>query len=62
MRRRVLAALADRPFDSTRTIPERRSQRVAATKKIENATFTPEEIKAISSELRGAEVPAWLQP
>ncbi len=62
MRRRVVAALTDKPFDSTRTIPDPEPHCIAATKQIENATFTPEEIKAITNLLRGADVPAWLHP
>jgi hypothetical protein len=62
MRQRVLAALVDKPFDSTRTIPEVDARAVAATKQIENATFTPEEIAAITKLLRGADVPAWPHP
>jgi hypothetical protein len=62
MRRRVLAALTDKPFDSTRTIPEPEPHCIAATKQIENATFTPQEIAAITKLLRGADVPAWPHP
>jgi hypothetical protein len=62
MRQRVLTALADKPFDSTRTIPEADPRAIDATKKIENATFTPAEITAITQLLRGADVPAWPHP
>ena len=62
MRQRVLAALTDKPFDSTRTIPESDPNSVAGTKRVENATFTPEEIAAITKQLRGADVPAWPHP
>jgi alpha-glucosidase (family GH31 glycosyl hydrolase) len=62
MRQRVLSALTDRPFDSTRTIPDSEPHAIDATKKIENATFTPQEIAAITKLLRGADVPAWPHP
>ena len=62
MRQRVLAALTDKPFDSTRTIPDPEPHCIAATKQIENATFTPQEIAAITNLLRGADLPAWLHP
>jgi alpha-glucosidase (family GH31 glycosyl hydrolase) len=62
MRQRVLAALADKPFDSTRTIPEPEPRILTMVKKIENATFTPAEIAAITDLLRGADVPAWPHP
>ena len=62
MRQRVLAALTDKPFDKTRTIPDVEPGAIAATKQIENAAFTPEEITAITELLRGADVPAWLHP
>ena len=58
MRQRVLAALADKPFDSTRNIPNSDPDCDVGAKKIENAAFTPEEIGAITKLLRGADVPA----
>jgi hypothetical protein len=62
MRGRVLAALTDKPFDCTRKIPDSDPNSVAAAKQIENATFTPAEIKAITDLLRGADLPAWPYP
>ena len=62
MRQRVLAALADKPFDSTRTIPEAEPRVIAMIKQIENAMFTPQESAEITKLLRGAEVPAWPHP
>ena len=58
----MIAALSDKPFDSTRTIPESDPDAVASTKKIKNGRFTPEEIAAITNLLRGADLPAWQHP
>ena len=62
MRRRVLAVLTDKPFDSSRKIPDPDPHSIAATKQIENGTFSPEQIKAIANLLRGADLPAWPYP
>jgi hypothetical protein len=62
LRRRVLAALSGRPFDSTRAIPEIDPDALATTRKIENAQFTPAEIDKLKAALRGAGLPAWLHP
>jgi len=62
MRRRVLDALNDYPFESDRTIPDVEPETIEATKKIQNARFTGEEIRRIAKLLRGADVPAWLNP
>ena len=60
MRQRVISALADKPFESDRRIPEADPLAIAGTKQIENATFTAEEINQIVQTLRGADLPAWL--
>ena len=60
MRRCVLDALSDRPFESNRQVPEADPDAIASTKKIENGTFTVEEKNRIVDALRGADVPAWL--
>ena len=57
LRQRVLDALGDKPFDSSRTIPEADPDAQATMKKIENATFTPEERIAIGKLMRGADLP-----
>ena len=62
MRRRVLDALNDRPFESDRRIADVEPETIEATKKIENARFTPEEIARIAKLSRGSEVPATLNP
>jgi alpha-glucosidase (family GH31 glycosyl hydrolase) len=62
MRKRVIAALTDKPFDSTRTIPDAEPSATAASKQIENIPFTPEEIAEITRLLRGADLPAWPHP
>jgi alpha-glucosidase (family GH31 glycosyl hydrolase) len=62
LRKRVLDALTDQPFESNRTIPETDADSIAATKKIENAQFSKEELHKIQGILRGASLPAWLHP
>lgn len=60
MRKRVVDALSSQPFESNRTIPDIEPSTIAATKKIENEQFTPEQITKIEEILRGADLPAWL--
>ena len=60
LRKRVLDALMDRPFESDRTVPEVNDSCIATTKKIENLTISPEETERIEKLLRGADLPAWL--
>ena len=62
MRKCVLDALTDQPFESIRTIPEADPDAIASTKRIMNGTFTEAETKKIEGVLRGADVPAWLHP
>jgi len=62
MRKRVLDALVDQPFESSRTIPEMDQIARNSMRKIKNGQFTADEIKKIESILRGAGVPAWLHP
>lgn len=61
MRKHVLDALTDQPFESNRKIPEIDPESIQTTKQIENATFTEEEIARITHLLRGADLPAWLE-
>ena len=62
LRKRVLDALDDKPFESERQIPELDPLAIHSTKKIANATFTADEKNRIAKILRGADVPAWLYP
>ena len=62
MRKRVLDALDDKPFESDRRIPEIDPDAIRSTTKIANGTFTADEKDRIAKILRGADVPAWLYP
>jgi hypothetical protein len=55
---RILAAFANQPFESNRSIPEADADAVKATHMIEAATFTPEEISHMTAELLGCKLTA----
>jgi len=57
MRQRVLDALVDQPFESSRIIPDINTSSREIAEAIANASFTTEEIKAISAILLGADLP-----
>ena len=62
MRQRVLDALVDHPFESDRSIPDVEPETIAATKSIQDGRFTAAEIERIARLLRGADLPAWIEP
>lgn len=62
MRKSLLAALTDQPFESNRAIPEIDPESLQTQKLIENAVFPPEDTAKITDLLRGADLPAWLHP
>ena len=55
---RILAAFANHPFESNRTIPEVDPDALKATHMIENATFTAEEISEMTAEVLGCNLAA----
>jgi hypothetical protein len=60
LQRRVLAALTDDPFESSRALPEFDPESRQGTELLKGATFTAGEIQAITNRFRGAGLPAWL--
>lgn len=62
MKRRVLAALTDQPFESNRAIKDIEPETIAATKLIENGRLTDDQLRQIRNLLRGANLPPWLAP
>lgn len=53
---RILAAFVDHPFESNRRIPETDPDALKATRMIEDAVFTPEEISQMTAELLGCKL------
>ena len=65
MTEQLLKAMVDKPFDSTRTIPDVNQTCIDATKFIENMTFEPEELRKMTAALLGLELHArviWDKP
>lgn len=54
---RVLTAFVNKPFDSTRTIPELNESCQATTKRIADAHFEPAELRQMTATLLGLEMP-----
>lgn len=52
----IIKSFVDKPFESNRTIPEVDPDALKATRMIENAHFTPEEINKMTSELLGCKL------
>jgi hypothetical protein len=50
---RILTAFIGRPFESNRTLPELDEDALKSTRAIENATFTPEEIRDMTAKFLG---------
>ena len=53
MAERLMRAMVEKPFDSTRTIPDINPSCLEATKAIENITFEPEELRKMRAILLG---------
>lgn len=62
MRKSLLVALTDDPWESDRKIPEIDPESLQTLKLIEGAVFPPEDIAKINDLLRGSDQPAWLHP
>jgi len=58
MTKQLLAAMVDKPFDSTRTIPDLNQTCLEATKSIENVTFESEEVRKMTAALLGLDLHA----
>ena len=58
MTERILSSFVNRPFDSTRTIPEVDPDAQKATRSIEAATFTPDELGKMTADLLGCQLQA----
>lgn len=56
----ILDAIRDRPFESTRTIPEKNPSCINATLYLNNIQFEPQEINMMAANLLGVELPARL--
>jgi hypothetical protein len=59
---RIVAALANDPFESNRALPELDPESRAGMDLCKGAKFTSQEMTAMTNRLRGADSPAWLWP